>query len=190
MGKMLSGIYQTRAKWLYQRFGNWRVGLFGAMTQSLSTRDIRARITRLAEALEGCTDRVVTSFVDNYRTVDLSPLGIEPQTDAQKRELVQELSAIAKAHGMTLYSCAEELGLPASCCIDGSMFGVKRPKDRNQRGSCTCMESVDIGAYSTCENGCAYCYANHYGYVMPRVDPKAELLGLPLTGKEKIKQRN
>lgn len=144
----------------------------------------------IAEALEGSTDRVVTSFVDSYRTVDLSLLGIEPQTEDQKCELAQELSEIAKSHGMTLYSCAEELGLPPSCCIDGSMFGVKLPKDRNQRGACTCVESIDIGAYSTCGNGCVYCYANHYGYVMPRPDPKAELLGSPLTGKEKIKQRN
>ena len=70
------------------------------------------------------------------------------------------------------------------------IFGVSKPKDRNQRGLCGCVESVDIGSYSTCSHGCAYCYANHYGYVQDPPDPDCDLLGPPLTGNEKIKQRN
>jgi len=146
--------------------------------------------TKIAESLEGYTDKAVMSFVDEYRTVDLRPLKIQSLTQEQRIELAQELSEIAAAHGITLSSCAEELGLPHSCCIDGRMFGVDKPKDRNQRGLCGCVESVDIGAYSTCSNGCAYCYANHYGYVQEPPDPDSDVLGPPLTGNEKIKQRN
>ena len=144
----------------------------------------------IAEELEGYTNKAIMSFVDSYRTVDLRPLKIQPLTPEQQRELAQQLAEIAATHGMQLTACAEDLGLPLSCCVDGKMFGVNKLKDRNQRGLCSCVESVDIGSYSTCSHGCAYCYANHYGYVQPRPDVNSDLLGPPLTGNEKIKQRN
>ena len=146
--------------------------------------------TKIAESLEGYTTKAVTSFVDFYRTVDLTPLKIQALTSEQKKELAHKLAEIARQHGIELFSCAEELGLPHSACVDGKMFGVNKLKDRNQRGLCQCVESVDIGVYSTCANGCAYCYANHYGYVLPRTNPNSDVLGTPLTGNEKIRQRN
>lgn len=146
--------------------------------------------TEIAQMLEGYTTEAVMSFVDYYRSVDLSPLKIKPLTLEQQRELAEQLSEIAKRHGIKLTACAEDLGLPHSCCVDGKRFGVIKPKDRNQRGLCQCVESVDIGSYSTCRNGCAYCYANRYGYVQPAPDVNCDLLGAPLTGNEKIKQRN
>lgn len=159
------------------------------------TLDYHVRaFTKMAEELEGHTKKAVISFLDTYRTVDLSPLKLQPLTYEQQKELVLQLNEIALSHGITLTACAEdfanELGIPSSCCVDGKMFGVNKPKDRNQRGSCQCSESVDIGAYSTCSNGCAYCYANHYGYVQAPPSVGCDLLGPPLTGSEKIKQRN
>lgn len=150
---------------------------------------IRA-FSKLAEELEGYTTKAVMSFVDSYRGVDLRPLNIHALAPSEQRELAQQFAEIANAHGITLSSCAEDIGLPHSCCIDGKMFGVNRPKDRNQRALCGCVESVDIGAYNTCSNGCAYCYANQRGYIqkLPSVD--CDLLGPPLTGNETIKQRN
>jgi len=150
---------------------------------------IRA-FTSIAEMLEGFTKKAVMSFVDSYRTIDLRPLNIQPLTPEHQKALAQQLFEIAEAHGIELSSCAENLDIPHSACIDGKMFGVNKPKDRNQRGLCQCSESVDIGTYSTCRNGCAYCYANRYGYVMKTPNAECDLLGPPLTGNEKIKQRN
>lgn len=42
------------------------------------------------------------------------------------------------------------------------------------------MESVDVGSYQTCLNGCAYCYANHSHAAAQRraerYDPDSPLL--------------
>lgn len=146
--------------------------------------------SEIAAMLEGHTDKAVMSFIDSYRTVDLRPLKIQTLSPERQTEFAQQLAEIARQHGIQLTACAENLGLPSACCIDSKMFGVNKPKDRNQRDLCTCAESVDIGAYSTCRNGCTYCYANHYGYVQKPPDIDSDILGMPLKGNEKIKQRN
>ncbi len=146
--------------------------------------------TKLAEELEGFTHKAVMSYVDAYRGVNLAAIGVQQMTSEQQREMAQQLAEIAKQHGIKLTACAESVGLPVACCIDAKMFGLNKPRDNNQRELCTCAASVDIGTYNTCSHGCAYCYANHYGYVQPAIDPNCDLLGPPLTGDEKIKQRN
>jgi hypothetical protein len=69
------------------------------------------------------------------------------------------------------FSCSEDIDLAAigiqhGACIDGELvselFGVNThgKKDKNQRESCGCVESADMGIYNTCHFKCAYCYAN------------------------------
>ena len=60
-----------------------------------------------------------------------------------------------------------DLGIKKSCCIDPNLISeiigwkIKSSKDKNQRASCGCVESIDIGQYNTCRHGCIYCYANY-----------------------------
>ena len=124
---------------------------------------------KLAEALAGFTHRCVISFVDVYPSgakalAKADVLTAGPEAVA---ELAPYLSETAACFGMTVEACAEgqdlsKFGIRAGHCIDPSLTGVpSRGKDRNQRESCGCQPSVDIGAYHSCAHRCVYCYANH-----------------------------
>lgn len=73
---------------------------------------------------------------------------------------------------MSIATCAEKInledcGISHSSCVDKRMIEeiigcrLEARKDKNQRPECGCMESVEVGTYNTCKNGCKYCYANH-----------------------------
>ena len=128
---------------------------------------------QIATALNGYTQRCVISFVDIYakNQKNMELLGAYELDEAALVEFAKRLSAIAKENGMTIGSCAEridldECGIEHNCCIDKELIEkiignkLKAGKDKNQRKECGCMESVEIGTYHTCINGCKYCYAN------------------------------
>ena len=129
---------------------------------------------RFAERLRGATGQVTISFVDTYarNKKRLEALGIRSVSEAEMRELASEIARIARANGMNAVACSEALDLRAegvepARCVDAQRLGrisgvpLRAAKDPNQRGSCGCAPSVDIGAYNTCPNGCLYCYANY-----------------------------
>jgi hypothetical protein len=128
--------------------------------------------TRLCKLLENSTKKCIISFVIEYKSVtkNMKAIGNNSLDLPYKLLLVNELLHIANAHGISLHSCCEELGLPPVSCIDASMFGIDVPKDKNQRAGCNCAVSVDIGAYNTCMNGCKYCYANHTKPMLKNID--------------------
>lgn len=129
--------------------------------------------SRIAEALSGYTKKCVISFVDEYakNKKKLKQLGIDTLEEEELYEFAETLSGIAKKNGMEIGSCAEQIdlskcGIVHNSCIDKTLIesllgcSLKGQKDTNQRPECGCMESVEIGTYNTCKNGCAYCYAN------------------------------
>ena len=87
-------------------------------------------------------------------------------------ELMGRFSEIANEHGIYIDTCAEEIdlsqfGIGHASCIDARRlerignYKLDIGRDKNQRSVCGCAASIDIGAYNTCQNGCAYCYANY-----------------------------
>ena len=128
----------------------------------------------LAAKLHAYTEKCTVSFLDFYRKTERNTKHlklIDPPLE-QKIELMQKFAEIAREFGLSLDACAEALdldrfGIKHASCVDKERFerllGAKLivGKDKNQRPECGCAESIDIGAYNTCKNGCYYCYANY-----------------------------
>lgn len=81
------------------------------------------------------------------------------------------MAEIVQKHNLVIESCAEQIdlqsvGIPHGSCIDRKLIekiigcSLIAEKDKNQRTECGCVESVEVGTYNTCLNGCKYCYAN------------------------------
>lgn len=128
---------------------------------------------QISSALKGFTQNCVISFVDLYarNKKNIRQLNAYEMEHAKLTEFSKKIADIAKLNGMTAASCAETMdlsmcGIEHNCCIDKQFieniigYKIKAHKDKNQRTCCGCIESVDIGTYNTCKNGCKYCYAN------------------------------
>jgi len=138
---------------------------------------------RTADRLQEATRRFVFSFCDFYgkgkgrlhRGLQGSGIGPEDITATENRRELERLARgfreIADRYGLEIFTCSEEadlgaFGIEHGACIDGELvgklFGGKpsAEKDKYQRKTCNCVESVDMGAYNSCGFSCAYCYAN------------------------------
>ena len=135
--------------------------------EKFSAAWIAEQYEKLCDQLHDYTERCIISFVDEYSHT-------RNRTDVLNRGEMLEaagiISRIARQYGLPVFSCAEEinlssLGIEHSSCIDQKkveqLIGARitAKKDTGQRPACGCIESVDIGAYDTCGNGCTYCYA-------------------------------
>lgn len=129
---------------------------------------------QIAEGLKGYTDKCVISLVDIYaknkKNMDL--LNSQELHKSELGDFMRKLAEIANACHMEIASCAEAVdlskyGITHNCCIDKQLIEkligckITAAKDKNQRAECGCVESIEVGAYNTCKNGCKYCYANY-----------------------------
>lgn len=161
---------------------------------------------QIAVALKGYTDTCVISFLDMYGKIskNMQALGIQDKADEELKTFAGKLAEIAHENGLKIMTCAEEMDLSAygighGSCIDrerieriiGSSINVAR--DRNQRKECGCVESIDIGTYNTCRNGCMYCYANYSRESVTKnsqgYDANSPLLCGQVTEENKITER-
>ena len=128
----------------------------------------------IVNKLAGYTESCVFSYLDMYDkiTSNMRTVNVLPISEGLMKNIAISLNTIAIKNHIQLKTCSEdvdlsELGVERSCCIDprliSSILGCKlhAKKDPNQRPSCGCIESVDIGQYNTCRHGCKYCYANY-----------------------------
>lgn len=138
---------------------------------------------QIASQLKGATRRLVFSFYDFYGKGQgrlnkaLQGTGIKleditaPEHKAALEQIARGFKEIADRYGFQIFSCSEDIdlnsiGIQHGACIDGALiselFGSTsvNAKDKNQRESCGCVESADMGMYNTCHFRCAYCYAN------------------------------
>lgn len=160
----------------------------------------------LASKLSNYTEKCTISFIDYYKKIDknLKLLNITIPTLDQQIELIQRFSEIAENHGIIIDTCAEysnfeKYNVKCAHCIDKERiekicgYRLKLNKDKNQRESCGCVESIDIGMYNTCKHECIYCYANHnkntviHNYSVH--NPLSSLLCGSIDNKDIIKKR-
>ena len=160
----------------------------------------------IASELRGYTDKCVISFVDIYPNNKdaIAKIGSRDMTHAELVDFCKKISMIAGENGMTVGTCAEvvnldECGIVHNKCVDPDYIEkiigmpIKAKKDGAQRKECGCIESIDIGAYNTCKNGCKYCYACKDPKQLERnfasYDPNSPLLCDSLQGDETITKR-
>lgn len=161
---------------------------------------------QMADALRGYTKRCIISFVDFYvkNRKTMQQLGTYELEEKELKSFAKELAAMAHRNGMSIATCAEkidlsECGIGHSYCIDKEhieeILGCKisGAKDKNQRAECGCVESIEVGTYDTCKNGCKYCYANGSGKTLlancNAYNPESPLLCGEVLVDDKITER-
>ncbi len=158
---------------------------------------------RMCEKLHSYTNSVTISFVDLYKKVKTDL--IREISESEMIELAEFMGETARKYNMEIKTCSEKLdfskyGIAKGSCIDKNTIekicgaNINLKPDKNQRDGCGCIESVDIGAYNSCLNGCVYCYANHnYSSTLARHknhNPQNNILIGNVLPNEKISTKN
>ncbi len=161
---------------------------------------------QIGAALKGYTEKCVISFVDEYakNRRNMAELQVYNLAERELKDFAGKLGEIAETNGMRIASCSESIdltgcGIEHNSCIDKALIEeiigckLKVSKDKAQRTECGCVESVEVGTYNTCLNGCKYCYANHSPESVRencrKYNPDAPLLCGEVTAEDRISER-
>lgn len=128
---------------------------------------------QMADALKDHTEKCMLGFIDHYQHIrsTVSTFNINPLKMEEIKEIADSFKETMKEYPqMDLESCTvkvdlRSIGIPSALCVDKGLverlagYPIQAKKDKNQRHICNCVQSIDIGTYETCLNGCIYCYA-------------------------------
>ena len=136
----------------------------------------------LCKNLNGYTNTVVISFLDIYKKIikSIEKYDIRSLNENEIMYICENISKIAKKNNMRVQTCSEIIdlsnyGIEHGSCIDKKLIekiigcDLDIKKDKNQRKECGCVESIDVGCYDTCQNGCIYCYANQNSKLVKKI---------------------
>lgn len=153
------------------------------LTDKIGIEELLEKIRRVADRLNGYTEKLVFSFADieGYKKVsmNLRRAGVHYRewTDPEMLKFAAGLQGLNLQ--IQLATCAEKIdlspfGIEHNHCIDPDLISRLAPddptlqmwlfgatKDKGQRQACGCILSKDIGQYNTCTHGCLYCYATN-----------------------------
>lgn len=130
------------------------------------------KFAEMADYLKDHTEKCMMGFIDHYPHVraSLQEFNIKPLVMEDIEAMAISFKKTADELSMELDTCTvrvdlSHLGIPNGLCVDNQLieriigYPIVARKDKNQRDICRCAESIDIGTYESCLNGCIYCYA-------------------------------
>lgn len=173
------------------------------LNEHIGTEYHRSNFRRMCAKLAPYTDTVTISFVDLYTKLK-TPL-LRALTREEIAELAGMIGSAANEFGLRAVACCEQddltqYGIGRSSCIDQARIEkicgcpLDLRDDKNQRSGCGCCESIDVGTYNSCPNGCVYCYANRSADAARKAfaahDPSSALLNDAVYPGERITERS
>lgn len=130
------------------------------------------KFAEMACALNEYTDRCMLGFIDHYQHIRsaVNKFNINPLERRDIEKMAVSFKQTMNQYPVELNTCTVKvdlsgLGIQGGLCVDYRLvenivgYPILAQKDKNQRDICRCVESIDIGTYESCLNGCIYCYA-------------------------------
>ena len=154
---------------------------------------------KMCSLLHRYTNTVIISFVDIYKNIAGQ---FKELHDDEVHLLAKRMGELAQKYHLHIQTCSEkyhleQYGIAKGSCLDKQyieqLIGYPLEIKQNQnRSNCTCVASIDIGAYSCCNHGCTYCYACNHALVaknMATHDETSPLLLGHLNDEDKVTKR-